>query len=374
MKEVLLTTLFSGFNYGSSLQTFATKTIIEELGFSCKLVSRKSLIRGRDVRFGKLLTILFRTVFTLDTKTIDAYRKSFSKKMIGDSESRFQKFEETYLSPTQLSWQGLRHYSSECTACIAGSDQIWDSTSLYVDPIYYLRFAPPYKRISFCTSFGHNYVSSYNLDKIKKWISQFECISVREESGVKLIKDLCNREAVYLLDPTLLIKGEYWRDRFGIRKHTTRYILAYFLDPPSNRARKYIDRAKRELGCEVVGIPYQHTDMSYVDKIVATGPIDFLELVDNAEVVITDSFHGTAFSINLHTPFFVFNRNNGAVHTQNERIFSILNCFKLERRFEPNDDEFLKKIDFNQTDIVLDHEINKAKKYLLSSLEKCLTK
>lgn len=324
---ILLTTLYTGYNFGSSLQAFATKTIIEELGFSCRLVSRKSIVKGRDIRIGKLLTILLRTILTFNIKTINAYRKSYNKKMIGNSEGKFKQFENEFLNPIPLSWHGLRRYSSECVACVAGSDQIWDTTSLYVDPVYYLRFAPSFKRISFSTSFGHNYISEYNRTKLKKWIKEFESLSVRERSGVKIIEDLCNKEALHLLDPTLLINGDTWRAKFGIKRFTKRYILAYFLDPPSEHAKKYIEKKKQEYGCEVVGIPYQHSDMSYVDKMIETGPIDFLELVDNALVVITDSFHGTAFSINLHTPFFVFNRNNGTVKTQNEKNYIYIRVF-----------------------------------------------
>lgn len=77
--NVLLTTLFSGFNFGSSLQTFATKVLVENLGYNCELIERQSLVKGRDVRMGKLFTILFRTLQTFDTRTIKAYRSSYQK-------------------------------------------------------------------------------------------------------------------------------------------------------------------------------------------------------------------------------------------------------------------------------------------------------
>ena len=84
MNKILLTTLFSGYNYGSSLQEFATKSIIEELGCECELVARKSLVKGRDIRLGKLMTILWRTLLTVDTKTLKAYKSSYQKTLIAD--------------------------------------------------------------------------------------------------------------------------------------------------------------------------------------------------------------------------------------------------------------------------------------------------
>ena len=143
MNKILLTTLFSGYNYGSSLQTFATKSIIEELGCECELVARKSIVKGRDIRLGKLFTILWRTLLTVDTKTLKAYKSSYQKTL--------------------------------------------------------------------ATSMGHDFVAKYNEKKLRKWISEIKHLSVREDSGVKLIKELCGREALHLLDPTLLLNGETWR-------------------------------------------------------------------------------------------------------------------------------------------------------------------
>lgn len=216
---------------------------------------------------------------------------------------RFEDFEENYLQPQRMSWKLLKEEAKIAIACVAGSDQLWNPTSLYVDPMYYLRFAPKGKRISFATSLGHDFIAPFNEEKLKKWINEVDCISVREDSGVKLIKNLCGRTALHLLDPTLLLDGNTWRNYLAIPRQKSKYILAYFLDAPSEQAKQCIGRLKEKFQCEVIAIPYEHTDMSYADKLVPSGPLDFLSLVDNAEMVVTDSFHGTAFSINLHTPF-----------------------------------------------------------------------
>jgi hypothetical protein len=111
--------------------------------------------------------------------------------------------------------------------------------------------------------------------------------------------------------------------------------------------------------------------MGYCDRAIPTGPIEFLDLVNNAKCVITDSFHGTAFSINLQTPFYVFGRDYGSAHSQNSRVESILRKMKMEDRFEPlTSVESLDKIDFGHSERVLKEERDKAITYIKVSIEK----
>ena len=375
MRKVLLATLFSGYNYGSSLQAYATKYIIENLGYNCDLVARKSLVKGRNIHLGKLFSIFWRTLRTTDSKTLRAYRSSYQKSLIGDSTYRFEAFEKQFLKPKRLFWSELKKEAKMAAACVAGSDQLWDPTTLYVDPMYYLRFAPKDKRISFATSMGHDFVAKYNEKKLRKWISEVKHLSVREDSGVKLIKELCGRDALHLLDPTLLLDGETWRKKLEIQKQKNKYILAYFLDAPSQQAKCCINNLKKKYQCDVIAIPYEHEDMSYATNVVPTGPLEFLSLVDNAVAVVTDSFHGTAFSINLHTPFFVFDRNYGTAHSQSSRVISLLKKVGLIERYEPSEETNTEiNLDFTHSDEILTAEREIAKRYLQESVMSCRKK
>ncbi len=368
MGKVLLTTVFSGYNYGSSLQALAGKTILKELGYECELVAQKSLVKGRDIRLGKLLTILTRSLLLKgksSSRALSTYQGSYNKTMIGDSVERFTRFTEDFLQPKYLSWGGLKKTANECVACFAGSDQIWNSSTMYVDPMYYLRFAPAEKRVALAPSFGRDFIADYNKEKMSKWISEFAHLSVREDSGVGLIKEMTGMDAVHLIDPTLMVDGETWKRTLGIADRSDNYILAYFLDKPSDKARKAILDLKEALHCEVIGIPYQFEDMSYCDKVVPTGPIEFLDLINNAKCVLTDSFHGTAFSINLHTPFYVFGRAYGSAHSQNSRVESILRKMNMKDRFEPiSAVGRLYEVCFNYSEEVLSKEREIAKEYL----------
>lgn len=374
MNHVLLTTVFTGYNYGSSLQAFAGKSILEELGFECSLVARKSLVKGRDIRLGKIITILWRSLALSRKKgkaLIRNYQSSYVKEMIGDSKNRFNRFTEDRLKPKYMTWRELKNAARDSLASFAGSDQIWNSSSLYVDPVYYLRFAPCEKRVALAPSFGRDFIADYNKKIIGRWVKDFHALSVREDSGVRLIKELIGREACHLIDPTLMISGDVWREKFGVPSRKEKYILAYFLDKPSELALKAIYVLKDYLNCDVIGIPYRFEDMSYCTKMVPTGPVEFIDLVANAQYVLTDSFHGTAFSLNLHVPFYVFTRSYGNSHSQSSRVESLLKMTGMTQRLDAEVSiADMNNLDFDHSETVLERERRKGREYILKSVSK----
>lgn len=371
-KKCLLSTVFSGYNYGSSLQALAGKSILNNLGYNCQLVAMKSLVKGRDIRLKKFFTILIRSLLLYDkngSKVWSTYQSSYAKVMIGDSVSRFTTFSDRYLKPSFLSWNALKKAANESIACFAGSDQIWNSAAMYVDPIYYLRFAPAEKRVALAPSFGRDFVADYNKKKMSKWISDFAYLSVREDSGVKLIKTITGKDAVQLIDPTLILDRESWVRILDIKLQKKNYVLTYFLDKPSDFAKKAILDLKVTLNAEVIAIPYQFDDMSYCDRVVAAGPKEFVELIVNAKFVCTDSFHGTAFSINMHTPFFVFEREYGSANKQSERILSILRKVNMLNRYQPiSVVENMNVVDFEYAENILGQEREKAYRYINNAI------
>lgn len=367
--NIILTTVFSAFNYGSSLQTLAGKEIIQKAGYECSLVKLKSLVKGRDVRLRKLLTILLRSFFLKKNNALKTYGVSYHKSLVKDTEDKFFAFTKEYLKPHEMSWRGLRQIAKEAVACFSGSDQIWNSAILYVDPLYYLRFAPAYKRVALSPSFGRDFIADYNKEKMKRWISDYPYLSVREDSGVQLIKELTGRDALHLLDPTLIISSEEWKKILHIEHKPQDYVLAYFLDKPSAFAKSKVKELKEKLKCKVVAIPYLFDEMDYCDEVVAAGPKEFVELVTNAKVVCTDSFHGTVFALNMHTPFFTFERDYGSANKQSERVLSILRKVNMLERYQPtNVVDILDKLDFEESERTLNVERKKAYDYVINAI------
>lgn len=368
-KRVILTTTYTGFNYGTSLQALAGKYIVSKLGYKCDFVRPKSLIKGRDIRFGKLLKILWRVICLRDVKKISPFISSYKKRLVEGTETKFFRFNDKYIQPQEFSWIGLKRIAKKSVACLAGSDQIWVSDALYVDPIYYLRFVPEKKRIAFAPSFGRDYIAEYNVKKISKWISEIPYLSVREDSGVKLIKELTGRDSVRLFDPTLGVSREEWMSLLNVTEKKENYILAYFLDKPSVFAVEKIKDLKLALGCKVVGIPYLFDNMGFCDEKVSAGPKEFVGLILNARLVCTDSFHGTAFSINFHTPFYTYERMYGTATKQSVRIISLLNQLELMSRYQQdNPVSYIDRIEFERVDGILAKERLKIYSYLKDSI------
>ena len=371
-KKIGIATLYTGFNFGSSLQAYAVKTLVEELGYEPEIWKVKgSLIKGRDIRLKKLFAMLFRAIFVKNgLKQLKNYQNGYAKKNGDGSKDRFAKFTDEFLAVKTLSYSQMRKLAKkqEYKAFVCGSDQIWNATTLYVDPVYYLRFVPQEKRIAIAPSFGKESIPHYNQKKIKKYISQIPHKSVREISGAKIINGLIGEDVPVLFDPTLLLDKNTWLKNFNISNTTKKpYLLAYFLDKPSEKVVKNILDIAEKYKLEIRNIPYDFsTNGEFIQNI---GPCEFLSLIANASFVCTDSFHGTAFSLNFNIPFYAFERNYGLAEKQSTRITSVLQKMNLLERYEPKDVQDCFYVNFNNVNIILEEERNKARNYIRESLE-----
>lgn len=374
MKKVGVSTVFTGFNYGSSLQAYATKVILKNNGFEGIILGQKgSLIKGRDVRIKKLCSMFFRAlIHPKARKTIKAYKENPTAVPTEETKILFRDFTERYIRPDYRTWRELKKIgkSSDYIGFLCGSDQIWNGDTLYVDPFYYLRYAPVEKRIAFSPSFGRDKISDYNIRLIKKYISDFNYLSVREESGVEIVKRLTNQNAIHLLDPTLMISSKQWDKELEIKTYNNDdlYILAYFLNEPSENAQKTLRNLSKSINAKILAIPYRKEKKKWFDYTINVGPKEFVENVKNTSFICTDSFHGTAFAINYHIPFYTFERQYGSAGKQSARVISLLEKLSLMERFNPIDCMDEKIVDYEKCEEVLQMERKKAINYLNNAL------
>lgn len=381
MEKIGIVTLYTGFNYGSALQTFASKKYYEKLGYESDVLGySNSLVKGRDIRIEKLVMMFLRTFWrpNLFKKTFLTYQRSLNKEISQNSKKLFLDFYKENLKVIKLNKSSMKKYGNkkEVRAVICGSDQIWSATAIYVDPFYYLRFFPKYKRMAYAPSFGKSQVPDYNKKIIKRYINDIPYLSTRELEGQKIIKDLTGKNAEVLIDPTLLIDKIEWNEISGIERiEKEEYILFYFLDTPSEATLKNLKNLSKKLKLKIISIPNiselfrnEFENISNID----TGPIEFLNLVKNAKLVCTDSFHGMLFSINFNKEFYIFERNYGVAQNQSGRIKSILTILGIEERFIKN--EILEDIEFNidwkKVNENLEVQREKSRNYILNSLKK----
>lgn len=216
---------------------------------------------------------------------------------------------------------------------VVGSDQVWNpSASSSIEP-YFLTFAPKEaKKISYASSFGVSNIPASLYDKYKKLLSNIDSLSVREQTGVCLVKALTGRDATCVLDPTLLLNKEQWGNIMLAYPHMpSRYILVYQL-LPSETLPSLAKSIGEEMKCPVYYLAkraYAVNAPKGMRVIKDAGPAEFLWLIKNASCVVTNSFHGTAFSVNFGTLFYtVLKSDRGG----NARITSLLNSVNLMDR------------------------------------------
>lgn len=375
MKKLGISTVYTGYNYGSALQAFAVKKICEEFGYAGEVLHLGgSVIPGRDVRIGKAISIVLRLMRApkKTLKSARAYAEGLSKNVPVETQRLFNSFICEYIDPVITNWQGLKLLGkqSQYVAFLCGSDQIWNADTLYVDPQYYLQYAPSHKRIAYAPSFGRHTVAEYNKKPIGKYVKQIPYLSVREQSGVSIIQDIAGREADCLLDPTLYFNKQDWMNYLGLMAESEKqpYLLAYFLDEPSLLAKACIRKIADDNGWEIVALPQHQDAADWFDRTIPAGPVEFVSTVANAAFVCTDSFHGTAFSLIMQVPFYTFERQYGAGGKQSARIESLLNLVKLDQRYCLAQDALDTKVNFDVSEKILTAEKERTKAYLTSAI------
>ena len=216
---------------------------------------------------------------------------------------------------------------------MSGSDQIWNWKTMYADTTYMLDFVPEnYRKISYSSSFSVDFIPKEYQDIYIKYLSRYHAISVREEGGRKIINDLLGKPASVVLDPTLLLTKRDWTNlalKAEWKKDVpSKYILCYTLGytyNPNEAMASLLTSLQRMYNCPVIFLgrvlPEFKGDVFHFCKNQGIGVSEFIWLVNNASVFATSSFHGTAFSVNLGTPFLSLVEK---VHQADDRIPSFL--------------------------------------------------
>lgn len=194
---------------------------------------------------------------------------------------------------------------------ISGSDQVWNPNNLHGTSFYFLTFAERTKRISYSASFGISNIPDEFIENYKNWLTNMHRISVREETGAKLVKELTGRNAMVLVDPTLMLSKDRW---LSIAKESTykpknKFLLTYFLGDVSKNTKIRINEIAKKNKLDIINL-YDINNKN----IYTSGPSEFIDFVNSASLFCTDSFHGVVFSVLMETPFIVFERKSNTIN------------------------------------------------------------
>ena len=317
-------------NYGGILQAYALQEVLRRMGHDVKTIDIR-MFSTNKLTFRLLLSFFVSILkkYILRKDVAIKFRKGMTKEQYLIRSSNIRPFVEANISRTS-SIYSLRLLDNiqneEFDAIVVGSDQVWIPSFL---PYYMLSFTEGWniKRIAYAASFGHSNwrISQEKTVECIKCIKTFNAVSVREESGISLCEKYLGIEAQLVLDPTLLLNSS---DYLKIIKPTvvsSDYIFSYILDTVSSKNKIAYELSKR-MGCKLVSpIGEECGD----DSIVRPAIDEWINGIANAQFVITDSFHGTVFSLIFHKQFAVMgNPQRGLT-----RIESILKLFGCEGRF-----------------------------------------
>lgn len=325
MKRIAIITLVGFFNYGNRLQNYAVYKVLKNLGYeSISFTFRKC-------KFEVERSILLKWKFHEATEYLFKKKRGTWKVKKG-RQLAFEYFTHKYIPTEQV--YSLEELQEKADVFVLGSDQVWNPTWYcdYDKDFYLLTFAKPEQKICFSPSFGLEKLPDEWVPWFSEKLREFTDISVREQAGAKIIRELIGREAQVLLDPTMLLDKNEWMKiaRRPRNVKTNRpYVLTYFLGKRPVQADTDIKNIQNTQNIQV----YNLLDKGQPD-IYASGPSEFIYLISRASIVLTDSFHACVFSFIFNRPFLVYERTGGP--EMGSRITTLLQVLSLERKNRSN--------------------------------------
>lgn len=388
MKKIgILTHYYYSKNIGGLLQAYALPILLQnkryhaqQISFNFKrkdtdFIQKYRQLFPREIILKKLFKYPFSCVMCV-------WRRWQNKKItvqVNTQNQIFSEFEHFIPhSSKQYNNTNISQANADYDIFITGSDQVFAS---YLLPLsaYYGEFTTPDKKvISYAASSDRKQFPLLAEKLFIQKLQRLNAISVREKTLKDYIERITDKKATVVLDPTFLLSPQEWLKIANPKPVPQKpYIFCYFLGEKSAWQRKVAQAYADKYGYEVVHLPYIMQSVRSADKYLKgqgrydVGPREFIALINSAQCVFTDSFHGLAFSINFGKNFYVFNRNDQAgPDSMNARITDTLATFGLTARHITDKNVVLdnKPLDFTQAHQMLAKEKEKSVDWLLNTL------
>lgn len=339
MKKIEVITLHRVTNFGSLLQTYATQTVLERMGYNVEVIDfvpeglsffRAIWPRGSNA-WKQAVKIIPLTVANIIQYNMS---DSFLRKYIHLTQKRFKNFSE------------LKNDCPEADIYLSGSDQVWNTQNNNKDEdlgAYYLAFTDSREKIAYAGSFGRIELSSEELKRIEPWLKEYKAISVRESHGINILNQI-GLYGEHVLDPTMLLSFAEWERLIPKKTRSeSRFVFVYNLNR-NKLVEKIAKKVAEVKKCKIVNFADTFEFISGANNRMNNTPYDFLYYLSKSCFVVTDSFHGTAFSINFNKQFICVSPPK-----YSSRLESILGLFNCSTRMVN---------DLSQVDNLLDTDID----------------
>lgn len=357
MSRVGILTFHTALNYGAVLQTYALQNFLKENGIENDIIDYQC----------PYIEKCYRPFFVSDGQIINSIvRGILFGHIIRKKRRNFNNFVNSRLSLSKKVYNtsDMNNIKGDYTYFITGSDQVWSPVSAGFDEMYFLPFADKNQKYSYAASIGTSELSNEQKLLFEQRLKDYELISVREENAKSLLTEMnLTKEIEVNVDPTLLLRKESWEALISKNEFTEPYLLIFNVEKPINDV-EFAKKIAKNNNLKVVYINERtikkDSDIIYKE---AVSPEEFLSLFAHAEMVVTNSFHGTVFSIIFQKQFFVELDNK---KLRNMRVESLLEQLGVkDREISENYIEKLPDVpSWEQVENILEKERKKSLNYL----------
>ena len=326
LKKIKIITIHFGTNHGSVLQAYALSTYLKSVGCDAQIIDYvpdrykiwNSLVSKRREQYPLPVILAYYPIAVLKSFRIRKKFESFLKKNL-ELTARYSSNEKLKINPPAAD------------AYISGSDQVWNNDYNGKNEFsYFLDFAPEKsKRIAYAASFGKESISEEEYaNKIKPLLQSFDAVSVRESDAQGILHEM-EITSTHVVDPVFLLSKDQWKAFGNSRQSEEPYILVYVMDGLYNELLDYAQKLKEKTGKKIYVVSFKKIKDERIAKCFhMANPKDFIGLVENADAVVTNSFHGTAFSVLFQKKFTSIGKER-----YNSRMISLLEKLDLKSHF-----------------------------------------
>lgn len=361
--KIGILTFHDAHNYGAVLQAYGLKKYLKNIGHDAVVINyhHKNIPDGFPKKRKMIKGDSLKEIYAHFNKMRCSHKSHLLRW------NKFNKFINELTNNCKYVYDSEEELSNlkDIDVWICGSDQIWNpDITRGLNKGFFLHFETKAKKISYATSMGIEKLDEKYEKDFEKYINNLDHISVREEQLQQYARSFTKKTVEKVVDPTLLVEKEEYNELIiPIKKQN--YLLIYALGP-DDRLTTLAKKIAKEKDLVIVELNTLYKKKYEFEQVSDAGPEEFVSLIKNADYIITNSYHGTIFSMIFNKEFYVITRKN-----RNSRMETLLKTAGISERLLDDDIqiELNKKIDYKEVEEKLKEESDKSKKFLEEALK-----